>query len=80
MWGMDQTRAPVERAHALDSVCKRGAVAIATAPGARPTSVGSARVEDQAGSRGECGCMEGQRLRAPWVLVCVCVCVNVEEE
>lgn len=43
----------------------RGAVAIATAPGVHPTSVGSARVEDQAGSRG----VWWHGRRALWVFV-----------
>lgn len=44
-----------------------GAVAIVTAPGVHPSSVGSARVEDQALSRGA----RGQQLRGPWVFVCL---------
>lgn len=57
-------------------VCRWGAVAIVTVPGVYPTSVGSAWVEDGAGSRG----VQLQRRRAAHSTVgtCVCVCGGVK--
>ena len=56
-------------------MCRWGAVAIVTVPGVYPTSVGSAWVEDGAGSKG----VQLQRRRAAHSTVgtCVCVCVCV---